>query len=185
MSFLCVPARPHSSRSENSSRVLAPMERRRIETHRYWLPDFTKDHISEEEAIEETTRIVREAPRLRMISEVPPAVSIRQCRFVYCVALMAEESHPAGEDILDRFRRRGLQRAEVRAACRRTCRCGVQQFIVRRTRWRSFRRWSSTTASRTDSSAIPTYYVSRETRKHVTVALNVDGAMKWRATRRC
>ena len=26
-----------------------------------------------------------------------------------------------------------------------------------------------------DSSAIPTYYVARETRKHVTVALNGDG----------
>ncbi len=43
-----------------------------IETRRYWLPDFSKKiKISEEEAIEETTRILRESTRLRMISEVP------------------------------------------------------------------------------------------------------------------
>ena len=45
-----------------------------------------------------------------------------------------------------------------------------------RTRSRSCRRSSSITASRMPiRRAIPTYYVSRETRKHVTVALNGDG----------
>ncbi|MCV4802675.1 asparagine synthase-related protein, partial [Escherichia coli] len=44
----------------------------KIETQRYWLPDFSaKIKISEQEAIEETTRILRESTELRMISEVP------------------------------------------------------------------------------------------------------------------
>ena len=43
-------------------------------------------------------------------------------------------------------------------------------------RWRYFRFWSSTTANPTRIlSALPTYYVARETRKYVTVALNGDG----------
>src|SRR5690606_32999405 len=43
-----------------------------IETKRYWLPDFSKKiKISEQEAIVETTRILRESTKLRMISEVP------------------------------------------------------------------------------------------------------------------
>src|SRR5690606_21102206 len=43
-----------------------------IRTERYWLPDFSKKiKIGEQEAIEETTRILRESTKLRMISEVP------------------------------------------------------------------------------------------------------------------
>ncbi len=45
-----------------------------------------------------------------------------------------------------------------------------------RTLWMCSRLWSNITASPTPIPvAIPTYYVAKETRKHVTVALNGDG----------
>nr|HQU85740.1 asparagine synthase (glutamine-hydrolyzing) [Pyrinomonadaceae bacterium] len=74
LSYLCVPA-PQTAFKE--IRKLEPAHWLRwkdgkIETKRYWLPDFSKKiKISEEEAIEETTRIVREAVKMRMIAEVP------------------------------------------------------------------------------------------------------------------
>src|SRR6185369_9789730 len=74
LSYLCVPA-PLTAYKQ--IRKLEPghwlrWKDGRIETQRYWKPDFSrKIQISEEEAIEETTRLLREATRLRLISEVP------------------------------------------------------------------------------------------------------------------
>ena len=74
LSYLCVPA-PLTAFKE--IRKLEPghwltWKEGRIETRRYWLPDFSKKiKVSEQEAIEETTRILRESTKLRMISEVP------------------------------------------------------------------------------------------------------------------
>ena len=66
----------------------------KIETHRYWLPEFTpKLKISEEEAIEEVTRLLAEATSLRMISEVPLGAFLSGgVDSSTVVALMARES---------------------------------------------------------------------------------------------
>src|SRR5690606_2175846 len=65
-----------------------------IETRRYWLPDFSKKiKISEEDAIEETTRLLRESTRMRMISEVPLGAFLSGgVDSSTIVALMAQES---------------------------------------------------------------------------------------------
>jgi asparagine synthase (glutamine-hydrolysing) len=74
LSYLCVPA-PQTAFKQ--IRKLEPghwlrWKNGEIETRRYWLPDFSrKIKITEQEVIEETTRILRESTRLRMISEVP------------------------------------------------------------------------------------------------------------------
>ena len=74
LSYLCVPA-PLTAFKQ--IRKLEPGHWLRwkageIETKRYWQPDFSKKiKITEEDAIEEATRILRESTRLRMISEVP------------------------------------------------------------------------------------------------------------------
>jgi len=74
LSYLCVPA---PKTAFKSIRKLEPGHWLRwkdgaIETRRYWQPDFSKKiKISEQDAIEETTRIIRESTRLRMIAEVP------------------------------------------------------------------------------------------------------------------
>ena len=95
-SYLCIPA-PQTAFKQ--IRKLEPGHWLRwkdgeIETQRYWLPDFSKKiKISEEEAIEETTRILRESTRLRMISEVPLGAFLSGgVDSSTVVALMAQES---------------------------------------------------------------------------------------------
>ena len=96
LSYLCVPA-PQTAFKQ--IRKLEPAhcliwKNGEIETRRYWSPDFSKKiKISEEDAIEETTRILRESTRLRMISEVPLGAFLSGgVDSSTVVALMAQES---------------------------------------------------------------------------------------------
>ena len=107
ISYLCVPA-PQTAFKE--IRKLEPGHWLRwkdgeIETKRYWQPDFSKKiKITEEEAIEETTRILRESTRLRLISEVPLGAFLSGgVDSSTVVALMAQESTSAGQNFFDRF----------------------------------------------------------------------------------
>ncbi len=96
LTYLCVPA-PQTAFTE--IRKLEPghwlrWKDGKIETQRYWLPDFSKKiKITEAEAIDETTRILREATRMRMISEVPLGAFLSGgVDSSAVVALMAQES---------------------------------------------------------------------------------------------
>ena len=96
LSYLCVPA-PLTAFKQ--IRKLEPghwlkWKGGEVETKRYWQPDFSKKiKISEEEAILETTRILRESTRLRMISEVPLGAFLSGgVDSSAVVALMAQES---------------------------------------------------------------------------------------------
>src|SRR5436190_514451 len=96
LSYLCIPA-PQTAFKD--IRKLEPghwlcWKNGQIETRRYWQPDFSKKiNITESEAIEETTRIIRESTRLRMIAEVPLGAflsgGVDSC---IVVGLMAQES---------------------------------------------------------------------------------------------
>jgi asparagine synthase (glutamine-hydrolysing) len=180
MSYLCVPA-PMTAFKQ--IRKLEPGHWLRwkdgqIETHRYWLPDFTKKiKISEEEAIEETTRILRESTRLRMISEVPLGAFLSGgVDSSTVVALMAQESSQPVKTFSIGFEEQDF--SELKYARRVAEHVGAEynEFIVRPNALEVLptlvEHYGEPYA---DSSAIPTYYVSRETRKHVTVALNGDG----------
>ena len=180
MSFLCVPA-PKTAFKQ--IRKLEPGHWLRwkdgqIETRRYWLPDFTKKiDISEEDAIEETTRIVRESTRLRMISEVPLGAFLSGgVDSSTVVALMAQESSQPVKTFSIGFEEQDY--SELKYARRVAEHVGAEynEFIVRPNAIEVLptlvEHYGEPYA---DSSAIPTYYVSRETRKHVTVALNGDG----------
>ena len=96
LSYLCVPAPKTAFRQ---IRKLEPAhwllwKDGEITTKRYWKPDFSKKiKISENEAIEETTRLLRESTRLRMISEVPLGAFLSGgVDSSTVVALMAQES---------------------------------------------------------------------------------------------
>ena len=180
MSFLCVPA-PKTAFKQ--IRKLEPghwlrWKNGEIETRRYWLPDFSKKiNISEEEAIEETTRIVRESTRLRMISEVPLGAFLSGgVDSSTVVALMAQESSQPVKTFSIGFEEQDY--SELKYARRVAEHVGAEynEFIVRPNAIEVLptlvEHYGEPYA---DSSAIPTYYVSRETRKHVTVALNGDG----------
>ncbi|HEX6126759.1 MAG TPA: asparagine synthase (glutamine-hydrolyzing), partial [Pyrinomonadaceae bacterium] len=180
MSFLCVPA-PKTAFKQ--IRKLEPghwlrWKDGRIETRSYWRPDFSKKiKISEEEAINETTRIVRESTRLRMIAEVPLGAFLSGgVDSSIVVALMAQESERPVKTFSIGFEEQDF--SELKYARRVAEHVGAEynEFVVKPNALEVLptlvEHYGEPYA---DSSAIPTYYVSRETRKHVTVALNGDG----------
>src|SRR5688572_30490667 len=180
LSYLCVPAPKTGFRQ---IRKLEPAhwllwKDGEITTKRYWKPDFSKKiKISENEAIEETTRLLRESTRLRMISEVPLGAFLSGgVDSSTVVALMAQESSQPVKTFSIGFEEQDY--SELKYARRVAEHVGAEynEFIVRPNAVEILptlvEHYGEPYA---DSSAIPTYYVSRETRKHVTVALNGDG----------
>jgi len=180
LSYLCVPA-PQTAFKQ--IRKLEPGHWMRwkdgeIETQRYWLPDFSKKiKISEEEAIEETTRILRESTRLRMISEVPLGAFLSGgVDSSAVVALMAQESSAPVKTFSIGFEEQDF--SELKYAKRVAEHVGAEynEFIVKPNALEILPTLVDHYGEPfADPSSIPTYYVSRETRKFVTVALNGDG----------
>ena len=180
LSFLCVPA-PQTA--FKSIRKLEPGHWLRwssgeIKTKRYWLPDFSKKiRISEEEAIQETTRILRESTRLRMISEVPLGAFLSGgVDSSIVVALMAQESSQPVKTFSIGFEEQDFSELKYARKVAEHIGAEYNEFIVNPDAMEVLptlvQHYGEPYA---DSSAIPTYYVARETRKHVTVALNGDG----------
>ena len=180
MSYLCVPA-PKTAFKQ--IRKLEPghwlkWKDGKIETKRYWRPDFSKKiKITETEAIEETTRILRESTRLRMISEVPLGAFLSGgVDSSTVVALMAQESSRPVKTFSIGFEEQDY--SELKYARRVAEHVGAEynEFIVRPNALEVLptlvEHYGEPYA---DSSAIATYYVSRESRRYVTVALNGDG----------
>lgn len=180
LSYLCVPA-PLTAFKQ--IRKLEPGHWLRwkdgnIETKRYWVTDFSKKiKISETEAIEETTRLLREATKLRMISEVPLGAFLSGgVDSSTIVALMAQESSKPIKTFSIGFEEQDF--SELKYAKRVAEHVGAEynEFVVRPNALEVLpalvEHYGEPYA---DSSAIPTYYVSKETRKFVTVALNGDG----------
>lgn len=180
LSYLCVPA-PQTAFKQ--IRKLEPghwlkWKDGKTVMQRYWLPDFSKKiKITEEEAIGETTRILRESTRLRMISEVPLGAFLSGgVDSSTVVALMAQESSTPVKTFSIGFEEQDF--SELKYARRVAEHVGAEyhEVIVRPNALEILptlvEHYGEPYA---DSSAIPTYYVSKETRKHVTVALNGDG----------
>lgn len=180
LSYLCVPAPMTAYRH---IRKLEPGHWLRwkdgqIETGRYWLPDFSKKiKITEEEAIEETTRLLRESTRLRMISEVPLGAFLSGgVDSSTVVALMARESDKPVKTFSIGFEEQDFSELEYARRVAGHVGAEYNAFIVKPNALEILptlvEHYGEPYA---DSSAIPTYYVAKETRKHVTVALNGDG----------
>ena len=180
LSFMCIPAPLTAYRA---IRKLEPGHWLRwhngnIETKRYWQPDFTKKiDISEEEAGERTIEILREAVRVRLMSEVPLGAFLSGgIDSSAVVALMSQESSERVKTFSIGFDEQDF--SELHHARRVAEHVGADhhEFIVRPDAIEVLpllvEHYGEPYA---DSSAVPTYYVAKETRKHVTVALNGDG----------
>lgn len=180
LSYICVPAPQTAFRS---IKKLEPghwlrWKEGEIETRRYWLPDFSKKiKISEEEAIEETTRILRESTRLRMISEVPLGAFLSGgVDSSAVVALMAQESSAPVKTFSIGFEDEDFSELKYARKVAEHVGAEYNEFIVRPDAAEILPTLVDHYGEPyADSSALPTYYVSRETRRHVTVALNGDG----------
>jgi asparagine synthase (glutamine-hydrolysing) len=181
LSFMCVPA-PLTAyrriRKLEPGHSLTLTGDGEIKTERYWQPDFTrKIKITEEEAGERAVALLREAVRVRLMSEVPLGAFLSGgVDSSAVVALMAEESGAPVKTFSIGFDERDF--SELHHARRVAERVGAEhhEFVVRPDALEVLpllvEHYGEPYA---DSSAVPTYYVSRETRRHVTVALNGDG----------
>src|SRR6185436_5226696 len=180
LTFMCVPAPLTAYRQ---IRKLEPGHTLRwrkgeIELKRYWLPDYRhKLDISEEEAGERLIEILRDAVRVRLMSEVPLGAFLSGgIDSSTVVALMSEVSSTPVKTFSIGFEEQDF--SELHHARRVAEHVGADhhEFIVRPDAMEVLptlvEHYGEPYA---DSSAIPTYYVARETRRHVTVALNGDG----------
>ena len=181
LSFMCVPA---PLTAYKAIRKLEPGHTLRygrdgeVKIERYWQPDFShKVKLSEEEAGEQAIEVLREAVRVRLMSEVPLGAFLSGgVDSSAVVALMAEQSAERVKTFSIGFEEQDF--SELAHARRVAEHVGADhhEFIVRPDALEVLptlvEHYGEPYA---DSSAIPTYYVSKETRKHVTVALNGDG----------
>ncbi len=180
LSFMCVPAPFTAYRSIKKLEPGHTLTWRRgeIRIARYWQPDFSKKLvITEEEAGERALELLREAVRIRLMSEVPLGAFLSGgIDSSAVVALMSEESSEPVKTFSIGFEEQDF--SELHHARRVAQHVGANhhEFIVRPDALDVLpilvKHYGEPYA---DSSAIPTYYVARETRRHVTVALNGDG----------
>lgn len=180
LSFMCVPA---PMTAYKAIRKLEPghslrWKKGEIRIEQYWQPDFSKKvDIDEEEAGEQAIKILREAVKVRLMSEVPLGAFLSGgIDSSAVVALMSEESSEPVKTFSIGFEEQDF--SELHHARRVAEHVGADhhEFIVRPDAMEILptlvEHYGEPYA---DSSAIPTYYVARETRQHVTVALNGDG----------
>jgi asparagine synthase (glutamine-hydrolysing) len=181
LTFMCVPA-PLTAYS--AIRKLEPGHTLRytrdgeIKIERYWEPDFNhKEKWTEEEAGERAVEVLRDAVRVRLMSEVPLGAFLSGgVDSSAVVALMSQESSDPVKTFSIGFEEQDF--SELHHARRVAEHIGAEhhEFIVRPDAMEVLptlvEHYGEPYA---DSSASPPYYVSRETRRHVTVALNGDG----------
>lgn len=149
-----------------------------VKTECYWQLDFSRKlSISETEAGERAIELLREAVRIRLMSEVPLGAFLSGgIDSSAVVALMAQESSEPVKTFSIGFDEQDF--SELHHARRVAEHIGAEhhEFIVRPDAMEILptlvEHYGEPFA---DSSAIPSYYVSRETRQYVTVALNGDG----------
>jgi asparagine synthase (glutamine-hydrolysing) len=181
LSFMCVPAPLTAYRDVRKlepGHTLRLTRAGEIKTERYWRPDFSKkSELGEREAGERLLEVLREAVRVRLMSEVPLGAFLSGgIDSSAVVALMSEASPEPVKTFSIGFDERDF--SELHHARRVAEHVGADhhEFVVRPDAMEVLpalvEHYGEPYA---DSSAIPTYYVSRETRRHVTVALNGDG----------
>jgi asparagine synthase (glutamine-hydrolysing) len=182
LSFMAVPAPLTAYRSIRKLQPGHSLRYRKsdgeITTHRYWQPNFTrKTKLSEAEAGERAVELLRDAVRVRLMSEVPLGAFLSGgIDSSAVVALMSEESSEPVKTFSIGFEEQDF--SELHHARRVAEYVGAEhhEFVLRPDAMEVLpllvEHYGEPYA---DSSAIPTYYVSRETRRHVTVALNGDG----------
>src|SRR5437588_5328612 len=180
LSFICVPAPLTAYRA---IRKLEPghsllWRNGKVKTERYWQLDFSKKiSIDEEEAGERVVELLRDAVRVRLMSEVPLGAFLSGgIDSSAVVALMAQESSEKVKTFSNGFDEQDF--SELHHARRVAEQVGDDhhEFVVRPDAMEILptlvEHYGEPFA---DSSAIPSYYVSKETRAYVTVALNGYG----------
>jgi asparagine synthase (glutamine-hydrolysing) len=149
-----------------------------LEVHRYWNPSSAqKTKASEQEIREEILRLLRESVRLRMISDVPLGAFLSGgIDSTTVVALMAQESSQPVKTFSIGFEEDNYNELPYARLLAQRYNTDHHEFILKPDVAEVLpllvKHYNEPFA---DSSAIPTYYISKVTRQHVTVALSGDG----------
>lgn len=150
----------------------------KIDIKRYWGLDYSKKlNITEEDAASETLRLLKEAVKIRLYSDVPLGAFLSGgIDSSAVVAIMSGLMSGKVKTFSIGFEESGYD--ELKYARNIAEKYGTEhnEFILKPKAMEVLpllvERYGEPYA---DSSAIPTYYVSRETKQYVTVALNGDG----------
>ena len=149
-----------------------------ITIERYWSLPFTpKYEISEAEAAEQTLALLREAVRIRLMSDVPLGAFLSGgIDSSAVVALMAEAMSEPVKTFSIGFDDQSFDETPFARQVAQTFATDHHEFrvnpdavgVLPELVWGYGEPFA-------DSSALPSYYVAKMTRQHVTVALNGDG----------
>ncbi|MFH1368217.1 MAG: asparagine synthase (glutamine-hydrolyzing) [Elusimicrobiota bacterium] len=150
----------------------------KINVQRYWDLDFReKTDLSFSEACDKTREILTEATRLRMISDVPLGAFLSGGHdSSIIVGLMSGLSSKPVKTFSIGFEEAEFSELHYARAVAEHFKTEHHEFVLKanfiellpKIVWHYGQPFA-------DSSALPSYLVSRETKKHVTVALNGDG----------
>jgi len=146
--------------------------------HQYWDLHFGNiEHKNENEWCEDIRQVLRESVRIRLMSEVPLGSflsgGVDSSAIVACMSQLVDHPITTCTVGFDEARYSEIQHARkvaqhVGSSYYETIVRPSAAEIVSRLAWHYDEPFA-------DSSAIPTYYVSRAAREHVTVALSGDG----------
>lgn len=149
----------------------------KVTVERYWRLSYTqKRHVSEADAEAELLERLREAVRLRLISDVPLGAFLSGgVDSSVVVALMAEASSAPVKTFSIGFEEKEYDELPYARLVADRYQTDHHEFVVRPDATAIFPQlvWHYNEPF-ADSSAIPTYYLSHLARRHVTVALNGD-----------
>jgi len=149
-----------------------------VNIKRYWNLDYAKKiEISEEEAASEVLRLLKEAVKIRLQSDVPLGAFLSGgIDSSTVVALMSQLSSKRVKTFSIGFDDEDYSELKYANKVADTFNTEHHEFVVKPNVIEILPilidHYGEPYA---DSSAIPTYYVSRQTKQHVTVALNGDG----------
>lgn len=147
-------------------------------TERYWSLDYLpKLRLSDEEASDRLRSLLTEAVRLRLVSDVPLGAFLSGgIDSSIVVGLMAELSADPVKTFSIGFEEQSFSELEHARRIAEMWGTDHHELVVKPDALEVLpllaRHYGEPFA---DSSAIPTYYVAKMTREHVTVALNGDG----------
>lgn len=150
----------------------------KLQVKKYWELNYSKKaDISEEDARDETLRLLKESVRMRLYSDVPLGAFLSGgIDSSAVVALMSEASAQKVKTFSIGFAEKDYNELKYARIIAKRFDTEHREFIVKPNALEVLpllvEMYGEPYA---DSSCIPTYYVARETKKYVTVALNGDG----------
>lgn len=164
-----------------------------ISLERYWHLQYTpKLKLTEDEAAEQLLELLRQATRMRLMSDVPLGAFLSGgIDSSAVVALMAEASHEPVKTFAIGFDDQSFNELAYARQVAELYDTDHHEFMITPDALTVLPElvWAYGEPF-ADSSALPTYYVAQQTRQHVTVALNGDGGdeafagyERYRATR--